>query len=351
MAPVRKSSVGQGSSYRSSASIVGMGVVQRELNGDIEFSYAEAAAESGAYRSRGTAESASDRFEGRALPGLSTEYLDEHENAINSETPPVFRAAATPFSNAGSSAGGGFGAAAFNAAGGGAGTFHQENIIGPVDSRERVTTTSTDPYKWICLLEMVSPNGSLLMGTGWLCGNSTLVTAGHCVYNRSASGGLGAMRSIKVYAGRNKLDSQGTASAVSTNTTKEWVNSGSTQYDYAAIQLDQPLGQNLKFFQFADFPDSDLQNLLVNITGYPGDKNRGAFYGTMWGSTNRIVSVAAQQLGYVVDTMGGQSGSPVIAFDGTTAYATGIHNYGGATSNTATRINSQVFDKITSWVK
>jgi V8-like Glu-specific endopeptidase len=198
---------------------------------------------------------------------------------------------------------------------------------------------------------MVSANGTPMMGTGWLCGDSTLVTAGHCVYNHDSRYGVGAMRKITVYAGRNKDIWQGDAIATSTNTTKEWVTAGSQANDYAAIQLSKPLGQQLKFFQFAEFPDLDLQNLLVNIAGYPGDKNR-SIYGTMWGSVNKITSISDQRLSYLVDTTGGQSGSPVMAFDGiSTHYAIGIHNYGGASSNFATRINSQVFEKISGWVK
>ena len=79
-----------------------------------------------------------------------------------------------------------------------------ETIIGPVDSRVRILDTDLDPWRMICNLEIVSPLGRFV-GTGWLAGPRTVITAGHCVSARMMRGNAS---SIRVTPGRTVGASQ-----------------------------------------------------------------------------------------------------------------------------------------------
>ena len=59
--------------------------------------------------------------------------------------------------------------------------------------------------------------------------------------------------------------------------------------------------------------------------------------------------MSARKVYYDTDTMGGQSGSAVYRIVNGSRIAVAVHAYGGATANSATRINAEVFNNITSW--
>jgi len=52
---------------------------------------------------------------------------------------------------------------------------------------------------------------------------------------------------------------------------------------------------------------------------------------------------------YDIDTAGGQSGSAVYRIINGARYAFAIHAYGGATTNSGTRIVSAVYNNMVSW--
>jgi len=81
------------------------------------------------------------------------------------------------------------------------------------------------------------------------------------------------------------------------------------------------------------------------LAGYPGDKP----FGELWGMSRKIASVTPQQLRYQIDTMGGQSGSPVYIKRNNQRYVVGIHNYGGTTQNSATRITASIYQRLVAW--
>ena len=59
--------------------------------------------------------------------------------------------------------------------------------------------------------------------------------------------------------------------------------------------------------------------------------------------------MSARKVYYDTDTMGGQSGSAVYRIVNGSRIAVAVHAYGGATANSGTRINAEVFNNITSW--
>jgi len=63
----------------------------------------------------------------------------------------------------------------------------------------------------------------------------------------------------------------------------------------------------------------------------------------------RIKTVGDKTLTYDIDTVGGQSGAPVYVKRNGQRYVVGIHNYGAATGNSATRVTRPVGDRLLAW--
>lgn len=75
------------------------------------------------------------------------------------------------------------------------------------DGRVRISQTALLPWRMICALRITGSNGVRAVGTGWLIGPRTLVTAGHCVHHPDL-GGWAAR--IEVSAGRETVRSSRT---------------------------------------------------------------------------------------------------------------------------------------------
>ena len=220
-------------------------------------------------------------------------------------------------------------------------------IIG-ADDRVQIQTTASYPWRVHCSLRITARDGSQWIGTGWFCGPHTVVTAGHCVFikNSGVVGRDGWVRSITVIPGRNGA-SQPYGAVISTNfrTVTGWANSANHEYDYGAILLPTPLGSTTGWLGIGAYSDATLMASTANISGYPGDKPAG----TQWYHARRVTSVGARKVYYDVDTVGGQSGSAVYRIADGARYAVAIHAYGGATSNSGTRITSEVYNNLVAW--
>lgn len=224
-----------------------------------------------------------------------------------------------------------------------------ETVHGP-DDRIQINNTNEYPWSAIASLLITARDNSTWIGTGWFVSPRTLITAGHCVYikNSSVPGRDGWVRSIKVMAGRNgeSLPFDVVTSTVF-KSVPGWTESGDENFDYGAIILPVPLGETVGVFGTAVYPDADLEQSVVNVSGYPGDKPSG----TQWYDRRQIASVNARKVYYDIDTAGGQSGAPVFrAEDDGTRIGVAVHAYGGASTNSGTRINSEVLANIKSWM-
>jgi len=60
-------------------------------------------------------------------------------------------------------------------------------------------------------------------------------------------------------------------------------------------------------------------------------------------------AVSNEVITYNIDSMGGQSGSPVWVLENGQRYGVGIHTNGASSGNSATRINSSVFNMLMNW--
>lgn len=221
------------------------------------------------------------------------------------------------------------------------GTLMPEAIIGN-DDRTLVTDTTKFPFRALCSLLITMPTGNKFVGTGWLAGPKTVITAGHCVHMRREGGWA---KRIVVMPARNGNDKPYSYESTRFRSVTGWTQQRRPENDYGAILLQEPIGNTVGNIGYVSRSNAELQNALVNVVGYPGDKP-----GTMWGHVRTLKSFDVDQLFYDIDTYGGQSGAPVILWEGDSYQSVGIHNYGDVAGNTATRINDAVYDRISDWV-
>ncbi len=218
-----------------------------------------------------------------------------------------------------------------------------ESVHGP-DNRIRIMNTANYPWRAIAQLLMTAADNSQWIGTGWFIGPHTLMTAGHCVYMRNNGGWV---KKILVMPGRNadQLPYKSITSS-SFRSVTGWTNNNNEFYDYGAIILPTNMGNSTGWFGFGVFSDSTLKASIGNISGYPSDKTPS---GTQWYDFHKIDSVNSRKVFYDIDTYGGQSGAPVYRIINGNRYGIAIHAYGGATTNSGTRIVTPVFNNMVSW--
>ena len=234
------------------------------------------------------------------------------------------------------------GVASFGLPGGGLETVH-----GP-DNRVEISNTADFPWRMHASLGITAADGSQWIGTGWFIGPHTLATAGHCVYikNSGVPGRDGWVRSIAVMPGRNGQQLPlGVVTSTSFRTVRGWAESGDENYDYGVIIQPTDLGDRTGWFGVGVYADAELLRATANISGYPGDKPAG----TQWYDSHRVASVSPSKIHYDIDTFGGRSGSVVYRIVDGKRYGIAIHAYGGATTNSGTRISTSVYKNLQAW--
>jgi V8-like Glu-specific endopeptidase len=222
-----------------------------------------------------------------------------------------------------------------------------ETVHGP-DDRTRITNTSVYPWRVHASLLITARDNSQWIGTGWFIGPHTLITAGHVVYikNSGVPGRDGWVKSLRVMPGRNGSTlPYGSVTSTNFRSVNGWINNGDQNYDYGAIIIPTNLGNTVGWFGFGVYSDADLRNTTGNISGYPGDKPTG----TQWYDFRRIASVNSLKVYYDIDTAGGQSGSAVYRVINGARFGIAIHAYGGATTNSGTRITRPVYNNMVAW--
>ena len=230
-----------------------------------------------------------------------------------------------------------------NLAESGAMEFDEPESVCGADNRVRISPASSYPWRAICKLIITRADGRQSGCTGWFIGPRTVMTAGHCVFSHAAGGWA---RRIEVIPGMDASSRPyGSQIGTSFRSVTGWTQDRKVEYDYGAVILpNNDLGNRVGWFGFTSLSDSSLNNLLVNNSGYAGDKP----FGTQWFNAGRITNISDRRLFYMIDTFGGHSGSPVWRYQNGNRHAVGIHNYGGC-PNKASRITRPVYDRMLEW--
>ncbi|MEU6866179.1 endopeptidase [Streptomyces sp. NPDC046876] len=222
-----------------------------------------------------------------------------------------------------------------------------ETVHGP-DDRVQITDTTNYPWRAHASLLITAADNSQWIGTGWFIGPHTLATAGHVVHikNSGVPGRDGWVKSIQVMPGRNGTTLPfGSVTSTNFRSVTGWTSTGDENFDYGAIIIPTELGATTGWFGFGVWPDADLLKTSANISGYPGDKPPG----TQWYDGRGISSVNPLKVFYDIDTFGGQSGSAVYRIHNGGRYGIAVHAYGGAVTNSGTRITKAVYDNLLLW--
>jgi V8-like Glu-specific endopeptidase len=211
------------------------------------------------------------------------------------------------------------------------------------DDRVHISPATAVPWRWVAKLIITLANGNRGGCTGWFIGPRTVMTAGHCIFSH-ANGGW--VRQVEVIPGADGASRPfGSESSGSFRSVVGWTTNANVEFDYGAIIMPTTtLGNRVGGFGFASLADASLRGMIANNSGYPGDKPAN----TQWFNADPISGVSARRLEYMIDTFGGQSGSPVWRFLNGQRHAVGVHGYGGC-PNKAVRITNDVFNNMLGW--
>ena len=197
-----------------------------------------------------------------------------------------------------------------------------------------------------------------------MVGPKTVITAGHCVLDQRA----GQMATIDVMPDRNHDDlpfGKISVSGENTEVHSKWKSSFDPDFDIGVIHLPEPLGEETGWFSFAVAEKEDLLAKQMNVGGYPFAVGQEAVSGKeLWWHKEAIVDTSERRIYYATDTSGGQSGSPVWAFEDEAdgPIVIGIHAYGASLikantadggyqkANSAPRIDADIANQISKWL-
>lgn len=214
------------------------------------------------------------------------------------------------------------------------------------DDRVPISDTSALPWRCVCQLVVEGLHGREVLGTGWMAGPRTVLTAGHNLL--SHVGGHKAARAWVMPARSGDAVPFGYCSSTAFTVHPLWNSHADREHDIGAIWLDEPLGDRLGWFGISAFTQAQLTGLLVNNAGYPADKPLG----TQWFNAGRVLKVKPRVITYGLDTEPGQSGSPIFLFTADQQrIVVAVHAYGDSRENIGVRITPGLFRTISEWIR
>ena len=222
-----------------------------------------------------------------------------------------------------------------------------EAVIGE-DDRKRVTAAflARNPWRQICALRITSQRNRRYVGTAWFIAPGVLATAGHCVFLQDDGGWAKSIRVIPAKDG--SIEPFGSLESTHFASVDGWTQRRQRDMDYGVIFLDDHnVGSQLGNFAVQALDVPALKGTDAQISGYPADRDRAEF---QYFHLRPMIDVTDSRLVYDIDTFGGQSGSPIWQETSELGLvAVGIHTTGGVSSNSGTRITSDVLENLVRW--
>lgn len=204
------------------------------------------------------------------------------------------------------------------------------------DDRIVESNTLLYPLRATCYLYIKWKDGTASRCTGFLISKDIVATCGHCMYN-DEKGGFADY--IDVYPGRDGQNSNfGYYRSKLFYTVRGWTEYGKKEWDFGAIRLSQSIGNYVGYYGFGYFEDSVINIMNIKTHGYPGDKPKKLI--TAQGNSDSSI-LNSKEIYYSIDTVGGQSGSPIYSSYNSDDYLVlGVHGWGGC-PNSARRIDKK----------
>lgn len=204
------------------------------------------------------------------------------------------------------------------------------------DDRTKVDSTKS-PYCRILALKLgqdTTGNGvanQWSYGTGFLEGPDVMATAGHNFWSSS----YGWVEECRIYVRQNSA-TYGKSFYYPFNWTcpSNYTKDGNTNYDWCAVTLQNNLGSANGWFG-KGWSKNSINGKSVTVSGYPGDK-----LGYQYKDSGTTKSSTTYKVLYNIDTVAGQSGSPVYDSNGV---VWAIHTYASSSPNNCG-------NRITEWL-
>ena len=217
----------------------------------------------------------------------------------------------------------------------------REKVLGKVvpnqDGRVRIQNTTAYPHSFHAHLTMKFGN-KVYVGSGALVGPQHLLTCGHNIFEKSKWAD-----EIKIYPALNEKSAPfGRARVVKVYTFSDWTTKEDERFDMALLILNKSIGNLTGWGGLLSTGDDELSNTEINIVGYPEDKGMNQ----MWGMKHKFDKISPQQFEYLIDTNGGQSGSPIWIEKDSLFYIVGVHTLGGDDVNSGVRLSREKFEAI-----
>lgn len=238
-----------------------------------------------------------------------------------------------------------------------------EVVIG-TDDRQPIFDTTAAPFSGCTQLDIVSADGREYVGSASCIAMTHrftfFLTAAHCVHFHD---GGGTAQSITVSPGRD-----GDRFPFGRHTFRPgvdigavyipdgWTRSRARSADWALIIVEHIFtdadGQTPYVFGVKAFEDFELDGQIGQVCGYPVDFSANMDSTEQFMHADEIAAIFEGHFTYLLDTTGGQSGSPFWFFDGATQMRTicGVHTMGDSSGNSATRITPEIVATISSWI-
>lgn len=211
----------------------------------------------------------------------------------------------------------------------------------------RVPTPAAVPWRAICHLRMIYENGRSAEGTGWMAAPDIVITAGHNVFSHQGHGW--ATGGIEVSPGRDgQVTHFPVTEAAEIDAFPGWAETLDPARDLGVIRLRDPdLGRRTGWFGILDLTDADLaEKPLIHSAGYPGHVGR-----TQWMDQGRVGGFSTAFLRYRLDSVPGQSGSPIfMRFRNGQRRVVATHVYGDTAHNLGRRLTGPAFEVVRRWI-
>ena len=214
-----------------------------------------------------------------------------------------------------------------------------------------VVDNSVYPWRTVVKLYISASDGSNWVGSGAIIDNFHVLTAGHCAFLPDNGGWAST---IEILPGMDTADTPsdpyGHAWVTNMRSYTGWTVSESSEHDWAVLTLDRNIGMYTGWMgRITASSSSSIYTETMNVAGYPTDLSSG---GRMYWDADAGDGATTNNHFYWADTAGGMSGGPVWRYVSGNRYIMTVHAYGrgGADSNYGTRLNSDKYDRIYTWL-